>query len=60
MKPRRVKQRKRGHAERAPKKRSIETHGGIQPDPLLEEVAEANARVVEPNEKARVIPSKPC
>ena len=30
------------------------------PDPLLKEVAEANKGIVDPAERERVIPSKPC
>ena len=35
-------------------------HALIEPDPLLEEVAEANERAGQPSEPRRVVPSKPC
>lgn len=35
-------------------------HAVIEPDPLLEEVGEANERAGQRSEPRRVIPSKPC
>lgn len=35
-------------------------HAVIEPDPLLEEVGEANEKAGQPSEPRRVIPSKPC
>jgi hypothetical protein len=31
-----------------------------QQDPLIKEVEEANAHIANPNERERVIPSRPC
>lgn len=33
---------------------------GIETDHLLEEVQEANAKIPDPAERERVIPSRPC
>jgi hypothetical protein len=32
----------------------------IEPDPLLKEVGEANERIADPQERERVVPSRPC
>jgi hypothetical protein len=32
----------------------------IEPDPLLEEVGEANEKIDQPSERRKVIPSRPC
>lgn len=32
----------------------------IEPDPLLNEVGEANRKISNPSERRKVVPSKPC
>ena len=32
----------------------------IEPDPLLKEVGEANEHIANPEERKRVVPSRPC
>ena len=40
--------------------RKEEYRAVIEPDPLLKEVGEANERIVDPAERERVVPSRPC
>ena len=40
--------------------RDVQYHAVVEPDPLLEEVGEANEKIDHPSERRRVIPSKPC
>jgi hypothetical protein len=51
--------RKHGEARRA-KRKGLEKPLIIQPDPLKKEVIEANEHIANPDERERVIPSKPC
>ena len=51
--------RKHGEARRA-KRKGLEKPLIIQPDPLKKEVKEANEHIANPDERERVIPSRPC
>lgn len=61
MKPRkRVTANKRRKVQTSEFEREEEYRAVIEPDPLLKEVGEANARIADPAERERVIPSRPC
>jgi len=52
--------RKHGEARKA-EREGVEKHRTmIQPDPLMKEVKEANEHIANPDERERVIPSRPC
>ena len=52
--------RKREEARKA-KREGVEKHRTIiQPDTLMKEVEEANEHIANPDERERVIPSRPC
>jgi len=59
---RRTRQAPRKHGEaRKAKREGVEKHRTIiQPDPLMKEVKEANEHIANPDERERVIPSRPC
>ena len=42
------------------KQRQEEYQAVIEPDPLLKEVGEANEHIANPEERERVVPSRPC
>jgi hypothetical protein len=46
--------------EASEEERDEQYHAIIEPDPLLEEVGEANEKAGHPSEPRKVIPSKPC
>ena len=52
--------RKHGEARRAKRKGWEKPLTIIQPDPLRKEVEEANEHIANPDERERVIPSRPC
>jgi hypothetical protein len=51
---------KRRQARKTQRDRTKNRRTNLQPDPLLKEVEEANAQIANPNERERVIPSRPC
>lgn len=51
--------RRRNKSDRPIAERKKE-NGGVETESLLKEVAEANAKVANPEERERVIPSRPC
>ena len=53
-------QRKLEEARRAKRKGLGKSLPIIQPDPLKKEVEEANEHIANPDERERVIPSRPC
>jgi hypothetical protein len=52
--------RKLGEARRAKRKGLEKSLTIIQPDPLKKGVEEANEHIANPDERERVIPSRPC
>jgi hypothetical protein len=59
-KPRVQRTAKRKRPEQTETERKEEYDAVIDPDPLLQEVGEANEDIAEPSERERVIPSRPC
>ena len=59
---RRTRQGPRKHGEtRKANREGAEKHRMIiQPDPLMKEVEETNEHIANPDERERVIPSRPC
>ncbi|HKY71260.1 MAG TPA: hypothetical protein VJL88_05025 [Nitrospira sp.] len=58
--PRIPKARKRKRSPPTATERQEEYKAVIEPDPLLKEVGEANERIADPQERERVVPSRPC
>lgn len=58
--PRQPRVRKRAKPDPAATERQDEYQAVIEPDPLLKEVAEANEQIANPEERERVVPSRPC
>jgi hypothetical protein len=54
--PRAAKRKK----QKPSKQRQEEYQAVIEPDPLLKEVGEANEHIANPEERERVVPSRPC
>ncbi len=52
--------RKRAKSEPLQTGREKEYQAVIEPDPLLKEVGEANEHIANPDERERVVPSRPC
>jgi hypothetical protein len=57
---RKPKARKRKTSRPPATERQEEYDAVIEPDPLLKEVGEANERIADPQERERVVPSRPC
>jgi hypothetical protein len=59
---RRTRQAPQKHGEtRKAKREGVKKHRtAIPPDPPMEEVEEANEHIANPDERERVIPSRPC
>lgn len=49
-----------GKARKARRGRAELTRRNIQPNSLMKEVEEANAHIANPDERERIIPSRPC
>jgi hypothetical protein len=60
MEPRTPKRRKAKPTLPSATERKEEYEAVIEPDPLLKEVGEANERIADPQERERVVPSRPC
>jgi hypothetical protein len=54
------KTRKAEEKEASQAERDEQYRAAIEPDPILEEVGEANEKIDQPSERRRIIPSKPC
>jgi hypothetical protein len=50
----------RGKARKARRRRAELNRMNIQPNSLMKEVEEANAHITNPDERERIIPSRPC